>query len=86
MKDGREYKSHKHGLKDRYFVPLQILKVKVSVEELMNNFIPLPCILIIIGGIPEVLVKLSVSKATYLSIKVGYEFENYDEVANIQNH
>ena len=86
MKDGRENECHKHCLEDRYFVPLQILKIKVSVEELMNYFIPLPCILIIIGGIPEILVKLPVSKPTYLSIEVSYEFKNHYEVANIQNH
>jgi hypothetical protein len=62
MEQYAEEEYYQHSLIHSQLVLEQILKVKVSKQCFMNNFVPFSTILIEVSCIPEVLVELPVCK------------------------
>jgi hypothetical protein len=63
MEDCTESVRPYHAPEDSEVIFEQILKVEVSVEELVHQLVPFPVILIIPCGIPKILIELPVCKS-----------------------
>ena len=86
MKEGTEQKGDHNRLEHGHLVSHQVLKVEVSLQELMNESVPFPSVLVEVGCVPEVLVELTIGKARDLSVEVGHEVENQEEADVVRYH
>lgn len=66
-------------MEDRQTVPVQVLQEEVPVQVLVHDAVPLPVVLIEVGGVPEVLVKLTVCETRELRVEIGAEVEREEE-------
>jgi hypothetical protein len=74
-------------LKYRAFLPpVQSIQIPMPVQVFMDRPIPFSCIFIKIRGIPIVLIKLPICKASQFSIKVEDKVENQEKHRKIQSH
>ncbi len=81
MEEDREQEGNEDGLEDGYSIPDEVLQEKVPMEVLMHYSIPLSIVLIEVGGIPKVLIELSISKSGQLSIEIRGEIESDEKRA-----
>ena len=85
MENHTKHKCPHVCLKYCEFPSNQILKINMSIEELMDKSIPFSSIFIEISRIPKILIKLSISKPRNIRIQIRCKLK-YDEETTEINH